>query len=180
MRADDQPRPHDQRSFAEDVLDDGLARRLQRAVGRVDVLGLTVPLLEGRILARPGRQVGVRGDARDEAVVPDGIDEQLGGRAHDSGDVTGCVDDGVEAPALERGEIVLTVAVDMLGVRKELGVRATAVEERQLVAALECCLDDGAPDELRAAQDQQLHAATPSRSSSSSFASTAAADTSGV
>src|SRR5205085_10297156 len=98
-------------------------------------------------------------DGGDENVALDGLGQQLGRRADDTRDVARSIDDGVERAALERGQVAVAVAVQVLHIGKERGIRATAVEERQLVPPLERRLRDRAADEQRAAQDEQLHAA---------------------
>ena len=72
--------------------------------------------------------------------------------------------------AVERTEAAVPVAEDVLGLGKEAGVRLAAVEERQLVARGERRLDDRAADELRAAENEDLHrsSATPARRRSTS------------
>ena len=73
---------------------------------------------------------------------------------------------------VEGAEAAVAVAEHVLDLREKAGIREAAVEERQLVAGLERCLDESAPDELRAAEDEDLHSSsvTPAsrRSTSSS------------
>src|SRR4029079_17871644 len=90
------------------------------------------------------------------------------------------VDHGVEPPSGERREVARAIALHVLGVREEAWVRAAAVEERHRVTARKSGLDDRPTDELRTTEDEQLHAGTPSRSSSSSLVSTSCADSAGV
>ena len=55
------------------------------------------------------------------------------------------------------GEPAVAVAVQLLDLREEVGVRLAAVEGRDLVAAGERGLDQGVADELRPAEQEQLH-----------------------
>ena len=57
--------------------------------------------------------------------------------------------------AREQGEVALPVAVQLLDLREEVGVRLAAVEERQLVPAGERSLGGRPAEELRAAEDQE-------------------------
>jgi hypothetical protein len=78
---------------------------------------------------------------------------------------------GVEATAEQRIQPAAAVAAELLCLGEELGIRSTAVEERQLVAGREGRLCYGAADELRPAEDQELQSeeiASRSRSTSSS------------
>ena len=69
-------------------------------------------------------------------------------------------------------EAAVAVAEHVLGLGEEVGIRHPSMEERDLVAGGERRLDERAPDELRAAEDEDLHrsSATPAsrRSTSSS------------
>jgi len=81
------------------------------------------------------------------------------------------VDTGVEAAAEQRVERAGTIAAQLLGLGKELGVRLAAVEERRLVSRSEGRLDDRPAEEPRAAEDEELQSdeiASRSRSTSSS------------
>jgi hypothetical protein len=68
-------------------------------------------------------------------------------------DVAGRVDDGVPAPAVECREVARPVAEQMIGLGEEVGVRLPAREDRRLVPAPERRPDDGAPEELRPAEN---------------------------
>ena len=92
----------------------------------------------------------------------DGVCEELGRGADDVGDVARRIDDCVPAPALERGEVAFAISAQLLGLGEELGVRLAPVEEGHLVAAGERVLDRRAPEELRPAEDEQLHSGTVS------------------
>jgi hypothetical protein len=70
-------------------------------------------------------------------------------------------------PALERTQVAVAVAAELLRLGKELRLRLAAVEEGQLVAARERCLGDGAAEEGRPAEDQKADSAS-SRASTSS------------
>ena len=85
----------------------------------------------------------------------DRVREQVGRRADYARDEAGRIYDRVPFAILERRQVAVAVAAKLLDLRKELGVRLAAVEERQLVAAGERGLGDGAPEELRTAEQQQ-------------------------
>ena len=74
--------------------------------------------------------------------------------------------------AVEGAQAAVAVAEHVLDLREEAGIREAAVEEGELVTCLEPCLDESAPDELRAAEDEDPHSSpvTPAsrRSTSSS------------
>jgi hypothetical protein len=167
VRADDQPRPHVQRALAEDAVDLGLAERLQRAVvgevGRQLAGGRVAEVGDGAVLARPGREVGVDRDGRDEDVAA-GVAQLLGEPSDAGGEVAGRVDDDVPRAAGERREVGRPVAAQVLGLGEEPRVRRPAVEERQLVPARERVLGDGAAEELRPAEDQDAQS-SPSAAS---------------
>ena len=73
-------------------------------------------------------------------------------------DVAGGVEHGVPPAALERREPAVAVAVQLLDLRKESGVRLAAVESGHLVPAGERGLDQRVAEELRAADQEQLQA----------------------
>ena len=75
-------------------------------------------------------------------------------------DIAARVDDGVEGAAFERAEVVVAVAAQLLDLGEELGPRLPAVEQRDLVAPLECDVDGVAAEELRAAENQDAHTLT--------------------
>ena len=56
-------------------------------------------------------------------------------------------------------EVAVAVAVQMLGVGEELGVGLPPRKQRDAVARVECSIDGVASEELRSAEDEQLHAA---------------------
>jgi hypothetical protein len=93
--------------------------------------------------------------------------QQLGRLPHDPRHEAARVDDGVPAAAAQRVQVPVPVAAQLLDLREELGVRHTPVEERHLVSAGERRLDDGAAEELRPAEDEELHSASSSPSSRS-------------
>jgi hypothetical protein len=136
-----------------------LAQHLERTVdlGGRDLLDRLVgELVDGPVLvgARTAR-VGIDRGARHERVVLDGAGEDAGGVAHPSGHARRGVDDRVPAPASQRVEIAcVAVAVERLDVRVEVWARPPAVEERDLVPARERRLDEVAPDEEGAAEEQ--------------------------
>ena len=157
VRPNDQTRPDDQRALSEHALDLRLRERLQGAV----VGGVGRELVERQVaevgrrarLGRAGREVGVDGDARDEDVAA-GVAQLLRRRTHVRRDVAGRVDDCVPRPPGEQREVALPVAVHLLDLREEVGVRLAAVEERQLVPAGERRLGRRPAEELRPAEDQ--------------------------
>ena len=73
------------------------------------------------------------------------------------GEVAARVDDGIPRTALESGEVVLAVAVEFFGLGEKLGIRLAAVEERDLVTSAEGGLNGRTTEELRAAQNEELH-----------------------
>ena len=158
VRADDQAGSDDQRALAEDALDlrlgESLQRSVVRGVGRQLVQRQRAELGGRARLGRAGREVGVDGDTRDEDVAAR-VAELLRRRAHVRRDVAGGVDDGVPAATREQGEVSLAVALQLLDLREELGVRLPAVEERQLVPAGERGLGGRPAEELGAADDQE-------------------------
>ena len=89
------------------------------------------------------------------------IGERVERRAHDSRHVAARVDNRVELPAVERAEISVAVAAQLLGVGEELGPRLAAIEHRHVVAALQRRLDDGAAEELCAAEHEDAHRLEP-------------------
>ena len=159
MGADDQPGPDDQGTFVEDVLDSLLAERLQRAVVREVRRKLVdwsiAELGDGVPLRRRDGEVGVDRDARHEEVAAR-VTQQLGGVPHDARHVAGGVDDCIPPPSIERLEACVPVPTHSLRLREELGVRLAAREERQLVPASQRGVRDGAPQELRPPENQEL------------------------
>src|SRR5262249_54106445 len=143
---DDVAGPDQRRALAEDLDDDVLARRLERAVMLADLLAR---LRAGRHLrARgvlaltSGPLVGVDRERGDEEVAADRRGEQLGRLAPDARHEADVVDDGVPAAAAQRLEMTVAIAVELLDVLEPLGVALAAVEEGQCVAAGARGLDD--------------------------------------
>jgi hypothetical protein len=128
-----------------------------------DLLGVDVAAGWGVLRWRAG-EVGVDRPRRDEQVVRR-ID-RLDGLADDSREVTGDVDDCVPAAPLQRLEVAVAIAAQLLDLREELRIRLSAVEQRQLVIAREGAFDDRAAEELRAAEDQKSQSASSRRSTS--------------
>jgi hypothetical protein len=85
------------------------------------------------------------------------VAESVDGRPDDSGHIPGHVDDGVKAATNERSEVAIAIAAQLLELRKELGPRLAAVEERDIMAARERRSDDVAAEEDRATEDQDVH-----------------------
>jgi hypothetical protein len=78
--------------------------------------------------------------------------------AHDARHVAARVDDAVPGAAEKRVKVAVAVTLQALRLGKELGVRLAAREDRHLVAAGERGVDRVAAEELRSAEDEQLHA----------------------
>jgi hypothetical protein len=115
-----------------------------------DLLGVHVAV-RLRVLVRRAREIGVDRSRRDEEVV--GRFYELDRLAHDTGEIAGDIDRGVPAAAGQRVELAVPVAAQFLDLGIEIGVRLAAVEQRQLVIALERRVDDRAAEELRPAED---------------------------
>ena len=87
------------------------------------------------------------------------------------GEVAARVDHRVPVAPGERRQIAGAIADDPLDLRIQLGVRRAAVEERELVAALERGVGDRTAEEPRPAEQEELHASAESPSSSRSTSS---------
>ncbi len=87
----------------------------------------------------------------------DRLGKGLGRGAHDTRHVARRVKDRVPRAPLEGREITVTVALEPLGLGKEIRVRPAAVEERHLVSSVERGLDQMAAHEQGAAEDEQSH-----------------------
>ena len=83
--------------------------------------------------------------------------QSLGGGPHDARQVAGGVDHGVPAAAAERLEATVAVSEQVLGVRKQPGVRPAAMEQRDVMAARARRLDQVAPQEQRSAEEEEAH-----------------------
>src|SRR5205807_6968242 len=114
--------------------------------------------------------VVVHGDARDEDVAPHGVSKQLGRLPHDPRHEAARVEDAVPRAALERLEVAVAVAAEVLGLGEEVRVRLPAREERDVVARREGGVDRVTAEELRPAEDEQPHA--PYRAIAREIAST--------
>jgi hypothetical protein len=159
VRPDDQPGADARAAIAVCLVDDALARGLQSAVALEDILGVgVIELRDRRRLGDRAAEVPVDGDARDEDVSPDGIAQQLCRLPHDARHVAARVDHAVPCAPGERTEIAVAVSLQVLDLREELGVRLPACEDRHLVPARERRVDRLAAEELRASEDEQLHA----------------------
>jgi hypothetical protein len=78
-------------------------------------------------------------------------------RSHDPRNVAARVDDRVESATLERGEVAVAVAAELLDAREEFGSCLAAVEQRHLVAVFERRIDDVSAEKLGAPQDKNTH-----------------------
>ena len=79
---------------------------------------------------------------------------------HDARHVAARVDDRVECASFERGQVTVTVTVQLLDVREQLGPGLAAVEERDAVTTFERRVDDVAAEELRSAEHEDAHTLT--------------------
>jgi hypothetical protein len=157
-RPDDQAGAQDDRPAGERVLHRALAGDLQRAVALAgDLVARRVRRHFGQgaglVESRHG-VVGVDAAARDEQVARRGRCEQSG-RALDVGrEVARHVDDRVEATPAQAVEAPRPLAGDVLGLREEPWPRAAAVEQGEVVVALECERRQMPPGEARASKDE--------------------------
>ena len=184
-RADDQPGADARAAVAVDLVEHGLARGLQRAVVGLHVFARRIlELRDRRRLGHRLAEVAVHGDARHEDVALDRVAQQLDRLPEDPRHVAARVDDAVPASARERVERAVAVADEMLDLRKQLGVRLAAREDRHLVPVGERGVDGVPAEELRPAEDEQLHpryrsiaretASAPKRTASAGTRSSAA------
>src|SRR5205814_6082652 len=131
--------------------------RLERAVVLDRLLGAVGlgerSALDGRPLERR-----VHRNARDVHIEVAGVHQRGDRQTNDAGEKRRDVDDGIPAAASECGKILLAVTADLLGLGKQLRVRPPAVEERQLVSTCNRGFDEGAAEEARAAEHEDLHA----------------------
>ena len=104
--------------------------------------------------------------------MPDVVAEQLRARTDHAGEISRGVDDRLPLAAAEPVDPAVAVADDSLELRIEVGGRRAPVEERELVPTLERRVDHGAPEELRAAEQEEPHrsSAMPASSRSTSSA----------
>src|SRR5439155_2660623 len=183
-RPDDQPGTDQRAAVGEDLSDDSLACSLERTVVLGDLLGVgNRELGDGCLFRDRPAEVAVRGDARDEDVTANRIAQELRRVPDHARHVAARVDRAVPGSPLERTELAVAVAVQVLDVREELGIRATAREDRHLVTLGERGLDRVAAEELGASEHQQLHlsyrsiarpiASTPNASASAGTRSSA-------
>jgi hypothetical protein len=130
-----------------------------------DLLGIDVTVDRSVFVRRPGK-IGVHGARRDEEVV--GRVDEVDGSTHDARQVAGDVDDSVPRSPLECLEVAVAVSAELLDVREQVGIRVSAIEERDIVPDRERRVDDRAAEELRPAEDQKADRASSRRSTSSS------------
>ena len=164
VRAHDVAGPDDQAPAGERVERLALARHLQRPVGLVrDLLRVRERRLvrRGPLVATRGRVVGVDGQGRDERVAPDRVRQQTGRVPHHARDVATRVDRGVPRATGEALEPAVAVAVHVFDLREPLRLRRATVEHRHLMSPLDGVFDDGATDEVRPSDHQQLHRPAP-------------------
>jgi hypothetical protein len=89
--------------------------------------------------------------------VPEAVARDRRKLAHPPGEPCRRVHDGVPVSTGERREVAVAVSVQVLRFRKQIWIRPPAVEERDLVAALESCCGQMSAEEERAAKDENLH-----------------------
>lgn len=89
----------------------------------------------------------------------DCVGEQACRIVHDPRHIARGVDDRVPATALQRAKLAVTVAAQMLDVRKHIRSGLAAVKERQLVAVLERGAHSMRAEETRAAEEQDTQLA---------------------
>jgi hypothetical protein len=141
-----------------------LAERLQRSVVFIVLTKLVNAVLriessEGAVLAQRAGSVGIDRDARNEYVMADGVCQHLCGGMDDARHVTGGIDDPVPLPSSQDIEFAFTVATELLGLRKQIWIRAPAVEQRDVMPTRESAADDSAAEKLRPAENKQSHRA---------------------
>src|SRR4029450_11972604 len=116
---------------------------------------LRIESREGPLLAQRAGPVGIDRDARYEYVMPDGACQHLCGGMDHARHVNGGIDDRVPLPSSHDIEFAFTVATELLGLRKQLWIRAPAVEQRDFMATRESAADDSAAEKLRPAENKQ-------------------------
>ena len=121
-----------------------------------DLVGVRVlELADGRRLVDARlAHVGEDGDRRDEDVLLR-LREEGGRRGDLLREVARRVHDGVPGAALERLQVAVAVALEVLELREPARVGLAAVEERDLPAALLRGLDDLGAEKARPAEDQE-------------------------
>ena len=91
----------------------------------------------------------------------DGILELLGRIAHPARNGRRVVDHRVPLPTFQGLEITVPVTPEFLDFRKQVGIRLAAIEQRDMVAALERVTDLMRPDEAGTSQDQDTQGISP-------------------
>ena len=94
-------------------------------------------------------------------VVVGRLGEKARGFRHPAWDRSGVIDHRIPATArrdlsFECGDIVVTVALELLEIRKEIGIRLAPIEKGDLVASGDRVLDHRRSDESGAAEDKDL------------------------
>jgi len=125
---------------------------------------LRIESSEGAVFAQRAGSVGIDRDARYEYVMLDGVRQHLCGGMDDARHVTGGIDDRVPLPSSQDIEFGFTVATELLGLRKQIWIRAPAVEQRDFMTTRESAADDSAAEKLRPAENKQSHSATSTAS----------------
>jgi len=96
----------------------------------------------------------VNRDAGDKGVVIDRIRQQLGRGAHHTRHVAGRIDNRIPAPPTQHIQTPIAITVQLLDRRKQLRIMLAAIEQCDLMAVRECCFDQVAAEEDRAAEDE--------------------------
>jgi hypothetical protein len=125
---------------------------------------LRIESSEGTVLAQRAGPVGIDGDTRYEYVMADGVRQHLCGGMDDARHVTGGIDDRVPLPSPQDIEFAFTVATELLGLRKQMRIRAPAVEQRHFMATRKSRGDDSAAEKLHPAENKQSHSAASTAS----------------
>ena len=149
VRTEHVTRPDGEQPVAGDLRSDLLAGDLQLAVLVHRQLVVPARLEQRSVLGEAAvRQVpAVDADRRDERVVPRPVTESRQQGAHLGRDIRADVDGRVPCPALQRRQVTVAVAGEVLGLRERARVGLAAVEQRDAVAVLQRRRHDAASDE---------------------------------
>jgi len=70
------------------------------------------------------------------------------------------IDDRLPVTAAQGVEIAFAITAQPLGLREEVRIRVTTIEQSDVVTPLKRALDDRAAKKLRAAEDEEAHGST--------------------